>query len=467
MLLDLQQPPHLIKHREAPKKKKASRACLHCQKAHVTCDDGRPCGRCIKRGHAHTCVNGHRKKAKYLFGVEDKELNGPAPNYASQNQTPASTRPHTPTTPEPSNLSQATGPIFVASGQMTPNGGDLNHQDTAFDYSMFEALVGSTGPLTTSTVFETTSHSANSENPFRYPKQEWSEVTRVIDALQPTSLPLSGDTSSYPSSPSQKLGSPFSIALPPSIWQSAQDSRPPTSESDDAASCETGSSSQDNFSSGSLPTSGILDPTNWLLPREADKSIQPTSNALSVYRQTTSGYDYTKGYHHLMDYLQNGNLHYEDTLRVARALALYRPSILALQAPLTEEDDIFVEKCFQRSLLELEKMITMTGTPTAVWRRTGEVCLVSLEFSLLTEWAQSEFEGEKKFIYELFESQSVVDYWENFAAHAFESATPGVSSHCILVKPNGQKIPCTFCFTIRRDIFDLPYAIIGQWLPLF
>jgi hypothetical protein len=131
-------------------------------------------------------------------------------------------------------------------------------------------------------------------------------------------------------------------------------------------------------------------------------------------------------------------------------------------------------------------MITMTGTPTAVWRRTGEVCLVSLEFSLLTEWAPAEFEGNKKYIYEvstkaffystrftsdsffqLFESQSVVDYWENFAAHAFESATPGVSSHCILVKPNGQRIPCTFCFTIRRDIFDLPYAIIGQWLPLF
>lgn len=109
----------------------------------------------------------------------------------------------------------------------------------------------------------------------------------------------------------------------------------------------------------------------------------------------------------------------------------------------------------------------MTGTPTAVWRRTGEICLASLEFSLLTEWPQSELEGGNKYIYELFESQSVVDYWENFAAHAFESATPGVSTHCVLVKPNGQQVPCTFVFTIRRDIFDLPYAIIGQWLPLF
>lgn len=42
---------------------------------------------------------------------------------------------------------------------------------------------------------------------------------------------------------------------------------------------------------------------------------------------------------------------YDDTLRVAKALAIYRPSLISLQAPLSEEDEIFVEKCFQRSLL--------------------------------------------------------------------------------------------------------------------
>lgn len=29
--------------RDGPKKKKANRACFHCQKSHLTCDDCRPC----------------------------------------------------------------------------------------------------------------------------------------------------------------------------------------------------------------------------------------------------------------------------------------------------------------------------------------------------------------------------------------------------------------------------------------
>lgn len=84
-----QPPRRSTTRREGPKKKKASRACYHCQKAHLTCDDcnpnysislhpmltlcpARPCQRCIKRGIADNCTEGHRKKAKYL--LDDDEL---------------------------------------------------------------------------------------------------------------------------------------------------------------------------------------------------------------------------------------------------------------------------------------------------------------------------------------------------------------------------------------------------------
>ena len=66
---------------------------------------------------------------------------------------------------------------------------------------------------------------------------------------------------------------------------------------------------------------------------------------------------------------------------------------------------------------------------------------------------------------QLFENQSVVEYWENFASHAFESTTQSVVSHCVLLKPNGAPVPCTFCFSIRRDIMDLPSIIIGEYFP--
>lgn len=62
---------------------------------------------------------------------------------------------------------------------------------------------------------------------------------------------------------------------------------------------------------------------------------------------------------------------------------------------------------------------------------------------------------------QLFENQSVVEYWENFANHAFENTTQSVYSHCVLLKPSGAPVPCTFCFSIRRDIMDLPSLVIG------
>lgn len=62
---------------------------------------------------------------------------------------------------------------------------------------------------------------------------------------------------------------------------------------------------------------------------------------------------------------------------------------------------------------------------------------------------------------QLFENQSVVEYWENFASHAFENTTKAVYSHCVLLKPSGAPLPATFCFSIKRDIFDLPSIVIG------
>jgi hypothetical protein len=99
---------------------------------------------------------------------------------------------------------------------------------------------------------------------------------------------------------------------------------------------------------------------------------------------------------------------------------------------------------------------------------------------MLTEWRLEDLVGKRKYIYEvrilclfleitltqywcqLFENQSVVEYWENFASHAFENTTKSVYSHCVLLKPSGAPIPSTFCFSIRRDIFDLPSIVIGK-----
>lgn len=145
--------------------------------------------------------------------------------------------------------------------------------------------------------------------------------------------------------------------------------------------------------------------------------------------------------------------------------------------PLSVDDEIFLEKSFQRTLIELDKLIGYSGTPTVVWRRTGEIMLVGTEFTLLSEWRREELlfgkneqsstagvtmpsndnvadeakhgstadvtngalprKSEKngtlarrRYIFELFSEQSTVEYYESLAAHAFESSST-VSLHSV------------------------------------
>jgi hypothetical protein len=98
--------------------------------------------------------------------------------------------------------------------------------------------------------------------------------------------------------------------------------------------------------------------------------------------------------------------------------------------PMSEEDEIFIEKSFQRTLIvrlvlslkyrsssqltkkELEKLISYSATPTAVWRRTGEVCYANPEFCSLVKRNENDIlgneTGKKQYIYQLFSKPSYV-----------------------------------------------------------
>jgi PAS domain-containing protein len=119
-----------------------------------------------------------------------------------------------------------------------------------------------------------------------------------------------------------------------------------------------------------------------------------------VYARVTAPFDYTAGYHALMRALP-ARFAKPELLRIVRALAVVRPSLIALQMPLSSEDEVFVEKCFQRSLLEYEKLVGFAGTPTVAWRRTGEVVLVGPEFAMLTGWSRADLVVGGKYIWEV------------------------------------------------------------------
>ncbi|KAI8339271.1 hypothetical protein BC941DRAFT_422573 [Chlamydoabsidia padenii] len=176
-------------------------------------------------------------------------------------------------------------------------------------------------------------------------------------------------------------------------------------------------------------------------------------------------FNYADGFHYLIQYVRE-KMNRDDLMRISRALAKFRPSFLVLIMNLTEEDLIFMEKCIQRTLLEYEKLISFSGTPTVVWRRTGEICLFGKEFCLLTQWTKELLLDKKTYIYELMDCPSAVEYWEHFSRHAFDNTDSSRHYTCILQSPKKRPIPCTFCFMIKRDIFDLPSVIVGNFLPI-
>ncbi|KAG6831684.1 Transcriptional regulator of nonfermentable carbon utilization [Tricholoma furcatifolium] len=453
------------KARDGPKKKKANRACFHCQKAHLTCDDSRPCQRCTKRGIASSCTEGHRKKAKYLLDEDELEQLKRAKSSAPETtQEPVvSVNPVPNPTETDVLLSSSFDPTFT-----------FGSEAANLEYSILSAILGNPSP------------DSITSPPSPDPTQSYSSwAAETVDfTTSPTLGSLASFTTSYadshlvqsadpplpssPSNPTQYLTYPYT-----SQQQSRSDEinidfsnqgsqpihplKPRYPLENRPRSPPTGvflhESSENLGNNGATPES------------DADTPASSTSQLQSIHDRVTKPYDYTEGYHFLMKHLPT-RFEKNDILRIVRALAIFRPSLIALQMPLSLDDEVFVEKCFQRSLLELEKLMSFSGTPTVVWRRTGEICLVAPEFCMLTEWPMEDLMGGQKYIYELFENQSVVEYWENFAAHAFENTTQSVYSHCVLLKPSGAPVPATFCFSIRRDLFDLPSMVIGQWLPL-
>ncbi len=59
------------------------------------------------------------------------------------------------------------------------------------------------------------------------------------------------------------------------------------------------------------------------------------------------------------------------------------------------------------------------------------------------------------------DDSSVVEYFEKFSQHAFGD-TSSVQTTCVLLTPQKRPVPCAFCFTIKRDVFDIPMMIVGN-----
>ncbi|PIL36160.1 transporter [Ganoderma sinense ZZ0214-1] len=496
--------------RDGPKKKKANRACFHCQKAHLTCDDSF-IPEALKRAKSG---EGSSKSA-------EPTTQSKPPDPAPPQPPPQPGAPHPPQPQQQYISPDAMFPVYNVNPSVAASFG-IPAEAANLEYSILSAILGGSPDsgsggspgIAHAAVPQPGPGSVSSAGPSSYAPAQSSGLSAASWPAEPISgqyVPGQPDASPgyaptgappYGEQPQVPIqATPVAGGVPPEYIApgapgyptaySAQPSQGGPSqygEYDQPQAPALQGQVQPQHVAGGVPGAPPYSPSpqSFLVrPRRQMSVASPTGSkwngtsfsavggsgnegaVQSVYRNVTKGYDYTEGYHFLMKHMTR-RFEKNDILRIVRALAIVRPSFIALQMPMTEEDDVFVEKCFQRSLIELDKLVSFSGTPTVAWRRTGEICLVGPEFCMLTGWEREELVGpsKRKYIYELFENQSVVEYWENFANHAFENTTQSVYSHCVLLKPSGAPVPCTFCFSIRRDIMDLPSLVIGQWLPL-
>lgn len=186
-----------------------------------------------------------------------------------------------------------------------------------------------------------------------------------------------------------------------------------------------------------------------------------------IYARISKPFSYTPGFHKLIAYLRN-RFPREMLVKMAKSMAVYRPSFIACTNSLREADLIFMEQCFQRTLLTYDNFIKVSGTPTIVWRRTGEIAYVGREFTVLTGWTQEQLMGQKPmFIVELLDDKSVVEYFELFSRIAFGDFLGATMTECTLLTPEKDvKIRAGCIWTLKRDVFGIPMMIIGNFLPI-
>jgi hypothetical protein len=113
-----------------------------------------------------------------------------------------------------------------------------------------------------------------------------------------------------------------------------------------------------------------------------------------IYGSVTKPHNYTQGFHNLTAHL-NSKYDSRNVMEIAKALASIRPSFIASNKNLNEDDLIFMEKSFQRTLYEMDDHFSAQGTPSLICRRTGEIALVNKEFSLVTGWRRDVLMGKE------------------------------------------------------------------------
>ncbi len=176
-------------------------------------------------------------------------------------------------------------------------------------------------------------------------------------------------------------------------------------------------------------------------------------------------YNYGKGYTRLQEYMDM-TMSPESHKRVLRPLSSIRPAFRSIARSLKDVDLVLVEEAFERMLLSYDRVFTSMSMPACLWRRTGEIYRANKEFASIVGYTVDDLRDGKLAIYELMNEESAVNYWEKYGSIAFDKGQKAVLTTCTLQNVEKVNMECCFSFTIRRDRYNMPMCIVGNFIAI-
>ncbi|KAB5592955.1 Regulator of drug sensitivity 2 [Ceratobasidium theobromae] len=474
------------------KRRKVNHACLYCRRSHMTCDEGRPCQRCIKRDIGHLC--------------HDEKKPPAAKN--SSNGANSTAGPSTTSTPQPT-IDTSTPSVIDSSANPTPvqptegfplQSGAPQPFAPALPQSTPQWPLFAGGPFglpgadtTLGNEFSVLSDFLQSLDSRGF--QSFVPGSLLQDAPQTSQSPLRRETMEIdPDQLSQPQQSPVVQEYPTQIQMPSPAPAPspkPTPHTDHAEPLLPAATKQEKF---------------LLTAADQEPGTRDERLARVIHAKYEAGllrpYNYVKGYARLSRWMDH-NVSQESKKQILQPLSVLRPKFRAIAQSLTDIDLVFIEEAFERLLLDYDRVFSAMGIPACLWRRTGEIYKGNREFAELVGIDVGRLRDGKMCIYELMSEESAVNYWEKYGHVAFDPAQKAVLTSCVLrYKPtsntvippssgsngstqsspmlyrrgNGQDgetssstsqsgfINCCFSFTIRRDTWGIPSVIVGNFI---
>ncbi|XP_006455044.1 hypothetical protein AGABI2DRAFT_209306 [Agaricus bisporus var. bisporus H97] len=447
------------KKKKTTKRRKVNHACLYCRRSHMTCDEGRPCQRCIKREIGHLCHDERR----------------PKPSEKTTTPTPGTNI----------GLPGSYTPVQVYQGQaQTSPGWPMQVPQSNFLYQ----------PETSGNEFSVLTDFLETLDDGSF----FTPPTTVAPSLMSsTSHGTNGIATTQSTTPVSHTASPLTDTSSITNTTSAITQTPAITYIDTTTGAEK-SSTEAIFPSATKTEKFLLTAADQE-PGSRDERLNRVIR--SKYEAgLLKPYNYVKGYARLSRWMDS-NVSQESKQQILQPLSVLRPKFRAIAQSLRDLDLVFIEEAFERMLLDYDRVFSAMGVPACLWRRTGEIYKGNREFSELVGIDGYLLRDGRLCIYELMAEESAVNYWEKYGHVAFDSSQKAVLTSCVLryklsfnqnpaanaILPSKDKeardeedsqveqkkddttteegfISCCFSFTIRRDKWGIPSMIVGNFI---